>query len=173
MKTSRSPILLVAVLLSAMTPGCSRTPSFEGHWVGMLNEGTDSLRRFDVDIARFRGRWIAEVDDDRGVTDYPVGIDVPSRSDVILTLRPGITFRGRLANSRRALDGELTLGEFRAPLVMTREGQAEISQVRIEFESLPPGTNRLAVLSPGSEELKRDFNRDRSKVRLVALLSPT
>jgi hypothetical protein len=168
---SRSQILLVAVLLSAMTPGCSRTPSFEGHWVGMLNEGTDSLRRFDVDIARFRGRWIAEVDDDRGVTDYPVGIDVPSRSDVILTLRPGTTFRGRLANSR--LDGELASDEFRTPLVMTREGQAKISLVRIEFESLPPGTNRLTVLSPGSQELKRDFNRDRSKVRLVALLSPT
>jgi hypothetical protein len=141
--------------------------------VGVLNEGTDSLRRFDVDIARFRGRWIAEVDDDRGVTDYPVSVKVPSRSDVILTLRPGVMFRGRLATSRDALDGELAVGEFRTPLVMTREGPAELSRVRIEFESLPPGTNRLTVLSPGSQELKRDFNRDRSKVRLVALLSPT
>jgi hypothetical protein len=141
--------------------------------VGVLNEGTDSLRRFDVDIARFRGRWIAEVDDDRGVTDYPVGVKVPSRSDVILTFQPGVIFRGRLATSRDALDGELAFGELRTPLVLSREGQATISRVRIEFESLPPGTNRLTVLSPGSEEFKRDFNRDRSKVRLVALLSPT
>jgi hypothetical protein len=56
---------------------------------------------------------------------------------------------------------------------LTRKGQAEISKVRIEFESLPPGTKRLTVLSPESDELKRDFNRDRSKVRLLALLSPT
>jgi len=107
------------------------------------------------------------------MTDYPVGIDVPSGSDVVLTLRPGIMFRGRLAKSRHALDGELAMGNFRTPLIMTREGQAKISQVRIDFESLPKGTNRLTVLSNNSEELKSDFNRDRSKVRFVALLSPT
>lgn len=141
--------------------------------MGVLNEGTDSLRRFDVDIARFRGRWIAEVDDDQGMTDYPAGIERSSRSDVNLTLRPGIAFRGRLRANGRDLDGELSLGEFRTPLVMTRQGPAEISQVRIDFESLPPGTDRLSVLSPGSDELKRNFNRDRAKVRFVALLSPT
>ena len=173
MKATRPGILLVAVLLSVMASGCSRAPSLEGHWVGVLNEGTDSLRRFDVDIARFRGRWIAEVDDDRGVTDYPVGIQVSSRSRLVLTLRPGIEFQGHLRDDRSALDGELALHEFRTPLVMTRQGEAKISQVRIEFESLPPGTNRLTVLSPGSDELKRDFNRDRSKVRFLALLSPT
>ena len=156
-----------------MMAGCSKTPAFEGHWVGVLNEGTDSLMKFDVDIARFRGRWIAKVDNDRGVTDYPVGIEVESRSGVILTLRPGVTFRGRLASNRQALDGEIVLGEFRRPLVLNREGEAKISQVRIDFESLPPGTSRLTVLGPGSEELKRDFNRDRSKVRFLALLSPT
>ena len=156
-----------------MAAGCSPTPKLEGHWVGVLNEGTDSLRRFDVDIARFHGRWIAEVDDDRGMTDYPVGIEVRSRSNVTLKLRPGIAFRGRLREERHSLDGALLLGEFQVPLVMTRQGEAKISQVRIEFESLPPGTNRLTVLSPGSEELKKDFNRDRSKVRFVALLSPT
>ena len=173
MRSSRSRDLLVAVLLSALTRGCSRAPSFEGHWVGELNEGTDSLRRFDVDIARYRGRWIAEFDDERGTADYPVGIEVPSGSNVILTLRPGIQYQGRLASSRHALDGELVFGEFRTPLVMTRKGPAEISQVRTDFESLPPDANRLIVLGPGSAELKRDFNRDRAKVRFVALLSPT
>jgi len=172
MKANCSQVLLLAVMLSVTMAGCSRGPSLEGHWVGVLNEGTDSLRRFDVDIARFRGRWIAEVDDDRGVTDYPVRIEA-SRSTVLLTLRPGISFRGHLAKDHQALDGELGLGEFRTPFVMTREGPAKISQVRIDFESLPPGTSRLTVLSPDSEELKRDFNRDRSKVRLVALVSPT
>lgn len=141
--------------------------------MGVLNEGTDSLMQFDVVIARFRGRWIAEVDTDRGVTDYPVGIDVASRSNLTLTLRPGVTFRGRLTSNRQALDGELVLGEVRTPLVLSREGEAKISQIRIDFESLPPGTNRLTVLGPGSEELKKDFNRDRSKVRILALLSPT
>ena len=108
MRTSRSQILFVAVLLSVMAPGCSPTPSLEGHWVGVLNEGTDSLRRFDVDIARFRGRWIAEVDDDRGTTDYPVGIKVPSRSDEVSTTKTGATAvdtlnlpRGRLTRPRR------------------------------------------------------------------------
>ena len=173
MNAARSQVLLVAVLLSAIAAGCSRTPSFEGHWVGVLNEGTDSLRRFEVDIARFRERWIAEVDDDRGVTDYPVGIEVSSPSRLILRLRPGIEYRGRIRGDHQALDGELALGEFRTPLIMTRQGNAKISQVRIDFESLPPGTNRLTILSPGSDELKRDFNRDRSKVRFVALLSPT
>ena len=173
MKVARYQILLAALLLSAVAAGCSRPPSFDGHWVGVLNEGTDSLRRFEVDIARFGGRWIAEVDTDRGVTDYPVGIDVESRSNLILTLRPGVVFWGRLASNRQALDGELVLGESRTPLVMNREGEAKISQVRIDFESLPPGTSRLTVLGPGSDELKRDFNRDRSKVRFLALLSPT
>jgi hypothetical protein len=172
MRSSHSWVL-VAVLLSVVMVGCSRTPSFEGHWVGVLNEGTDSLMQFDVDIARFRGRWIAEVDTDRGVTDYPVGIDVESRTNLILTLRPGVVFRGRLVSNRQALDGELVLGKSRTPLVLNREGEAQISQLRIDFESLPPGTNRLTVLSSGSEELKRDFNRDRSKVRFLALLSPT
>ena len=141
--------------------------------MGVLNEGTDSLRRFDVDIARIRGRWIAEVTDDRGVTDYPIGIEVSSRSDVLLTFRPGVLFRGRVAEGRSALNGELVLGEFRTPLVLERKGPAEISEVRIEFESLTADVNRLVVLGPGAMELKRDFNRDRSKVRLVALLSPT
>jgi hypothetical protein len=141
--------------------------------VGVLHEGTDSLMQFDVDIVRFRGRWLAEVDTDRGVTDYPVGIEVESRSNLILTLRPGVVFRGRLTEARHTLNGELVLGESRTPLVMSRKGPATISQVRIDFESLPPGRNRLTVLSSRSEELKKDFNRDRSKVRLVTLLSPT
>ena len=166
-------MLILAMLVSAMTSGCSRTRSLEGHWTGVLNEGTDSLRRFDVDIARFQGRWIAEVTDDRGVTDYPIGIEVSSRSDVLLSLRPGILFRGRVADGRNALNGELVLGELRMPLVMTRVGPAEVSPVRIEFESLPADANRLVVLGPRAMELKRAFNRDRSKVRLVALLSPT
>ena len=172
MRAGRYQLLVLALLLAAIPPGCSPAPSVEGHWSGVLNEGTDSLRRFDVDIARFRERWIAEVDDDRGVTDYPVGIEV-SRSDVVLTLRPGIVFKGSLARDQRALNGELAFGASRTPLVMNRQGPAKISQVRIDFESLPPGANRLTVLSPGSEELKRDFNRDRTKVRFVALLSPT
>ena len=141
--------------------------------MGTLNEGTVSLMRFDVDIARFRDRWIAEVDNDQGVTDYPVGIEVSSASDVVLTLRPGIMYRASLAADRQTLNGELAFGESRIPLAMSRTGEAKISQIRIDFESLPPGTNRLTVLSLGSDELKNDFNRDRSKVRLVALLSPT
>jgi len=173
MRLSALWILMVTVLLAVISAACSRKPSIEGHWVGVLNEGTDSLMRFDVDIARFRRTWIAEVDDDRGMTDYPVGVNVTSQSNVLLRLRPGVDFRGRLTPDRQALEGELMLGDFRRPLVLSREGRAKISQARLDFEALPPGTDRITVLSPDSRELKRDFNRDRSKVRLVALLSPT
>lgn len=173
MRTGRTPLLVVAVLLAAMAPGCSPTPSIDGHWLGVLNPGTDSLRKFDVDISRFKERWIAEVDDDRGMTDYPVGIEVLSQSDVILKLRPGIVFRGRLASDGKTLAGAIASGESRTPLAFSRKGPAKISRVRIDFESLPAGSNRLTVLSPNSDQLKNAFNRDRSKVRLVALLSPT
>lgn len=147
--------------------------NFEGRWKGRLPVSTEKTVPWFVDLGRLGDRWIGEVDvEAQGVKNHPLGVSVAD-SILHLTLRRGVTFSGRLSPGGESVVGELLHGDDRSQLALTRDGGAQFSKALLRFEQSAAGIAPLIQLSADGSELRRDFNHERSKVRLVLLLSPT
>jgi mercuric ion transport protein len=178
---TRHPRLTQAALAAALSsagyqlaaaPGASSGANFAGHWTGRLPVSADKTVPLTVDLGHLGERWIGEADvKDQGVQDHPVGVAVED-SVLRLTLSRGVTFQGRLSPDGKSIRGQFTHGDDVSQLILIREGGAQFSKALLEFEQ--SGTAASVIrLSTDGEELRRDFNRERSKVRLMLLLSPT
>lgn len=70
-------------------------------------------------------------------------------------------FRGTASDDGQSVEGVITEGQREAPFTLSRASGA------------PPGLSAVEVLSVSGTELRDAFNRNRDKVRLVLILSPT
>jgi mercuric ion transport protein len=146
--------------------------NFAGHWTGRLPVSTEKMVPLTVDVGRLGDRWIGEADvEEQGVKDHPIGVAVED-SVLRLTLSRGLTFQGRLSPDGKSIHGQFTHGDDASQLTLTRAGGAQFSKALLEFEQSAAGAPVISLSADGAE-LRRDFNRERSKVRLVLLLSPT
>lgn len=149
------------------------SPTFAGQWTARLPGSASETQALVVDLGLLDGRWIAECDvDAQDVKDHPIGVAVED-SALHLVLSQGVSFSGTLAPDGQTIVGQFVNGVKRSPLIWSRNGGAQLSTALLEFEKSPPGKLPLSILSPDGAELRTAFNRDRSKVRLVLLLSPT
>jgi len=71
------------------------------------------------------------------------------------------SFRGTASSDGQSIEGVITEGQREAPFTLSRASGA------------PPGPSAVDVLSDSGTELRDAFNRNRDKVRLVVILSPT
>lgn len=176
-RTRPTTAALAAALSSAgyQLASASVAPSeanFAGRWTGRLPVSAEKMVPLTVDVGRLGDRWIGEADvEDQGVKDHPVGVVVQD-SVLRLTLSRGVTFQGRLSPDGKSIHGQFTHGDDVSQLSLTRAGGAQFSKALLEFEQSAAGAP-VNSLSDDGVELRRDFNRERSKVRLVLILSPT
>jgi hypothetical protein len=155
-------------LLFLLLPVASRAegpqaPGFEGLWAGVVifqfaETEVDLVFRFDRQAdATWRGTVTLPV---QGMKDRPLQKVEVNGSDITFVKGPTETFVGKLSP-----DGTMITGEF------TQDGEAYPFELerRSGNEPVPP----LQQLSADSGELKRMFNADAGKVRLLLLMSPT
>jgi hypothetical protein len=70
-------------------------------------------------------------------------------------------FRGTASDDGQSVEGVVTEGQREAPFTLSRASGP------------PPGPSAVQALSGGGTELRDAFNRNRDKVRLILILSPT
>ena len=176
-RTRPTETMLAAALSSAgyrleSASGVSSEADLAGRWAGRLPVSENRTTALTVDLGRIGNQWIGEVDvEDQGVRDHPIGVAVED-SVLRLELSRGVKFEGRLSPDGKSIRGKFTHGGDVSPLTLSREGGARFSKALLEFEQSGAGAPVIRLSADGAE-LRRDFNRERSKVRLVLLLSPT
>lgn len=171
----RPPILrplltLAASALAAAAAHAAESP-IEGRWVGaiLFEEG-----RIELDmVARIDrgddGGWSAAIDMPLvGVENRPV--DSIEVAGAAVTLRFDLgddgderVLEGRLDSEGDTLTGTFTQGSRSSPVYLERRAAPSGPAPAVEVTELPPGL----------EGLREQFERDRGRVRLLLLLSPS
>lgn len=146
-----------------------------GQWRGRLsvNEkgGTTDLI---VDLDRVAGRWTGQFDlPDLGVADYPVEVILAAPRLTLQLSAAQIEFVGELAQDSNVLAGIAETRGHRDSLVLHRAGNAALSDEFLRLEALSGDSTRVERLSLTGAELRKQFNDDRARTRLLMLLSPT
>lgn len=145
-----------------------------GRWHGQLPMGDGRKADLYLDLAMLEGRWIGECDFEAfELVDFTLSV---SLTDSIVHLDFGnadASFDGRLVGKPTRIEGVLRSGRGPADLVLSRVGRARLSEELLRFERAAADSTQLLHLSPNGKELRAAFNRERSKARLVVLLSPT
>lgn len=98
----------------------------EGHWVGALELGGQSLD-FDVDFVPDAGGWKGDISiPAQGATDIPlvnVSVEGDQMSFVISGIQGDPTFKGTLAGD--SVEGQFTQAGQTVPFKMTRQAPPE------------------------------------------------
>lgn len=159
----------------ASTPGQSETkPKLAGHWVTQLEEQNGEMIEVIMDLGVVNSRWVGEFDLPKyDVMDYPVEVKATGDTIELFLTAIGMSFKGSLDD-----DGVLT-GVGQSPGVenesvsFRRTGPAEFSEGFVELEAAADDPSLLENLSDDGGKLRKRFNSDREKTRLLMLLSPT
>ncbi|MEE9269472.1 MAG: mercuric transporter MerT family protein [Candidatus Krumholzibacteria bacterium] len=143
-----------------------------GHWSGTVKTPDGDIPVV-VDITRLDdGRWLSEIDlKDYDMENYAADVDRRGRT---LTLRlSGIELVGNISEDGTTYAGRFLSGDAEFTFELTRRGEPEISELRLELETSKVDVAALKTLSSDAAELKKLFNDQDNSVRLVALLSPS
>jgi hypothetical protein len=144
-----------------------------GHWVGTIDAGDEQIE-FIVDVDRgLDGLWIGEVDiPAQGLEDFP--LDVHIEGSVLILSLTGVEWRGELSTDGASYTGTLHQGSHPAvPFDLRRTNGPEISDELRAMTNPDLKDSGVLPLSSDGRELRKRFNRDKGKVRLVLLLAPS
>jgi hypothetical protein len=150
------------------TPGDS---ALAGQWRGALAIEAGETSQLVLDLAVLGSRWVGEFDlIELGVDNYPIAVSWVGH-------QPALYFAGIDADftATIAADGQ-TLVVTQADeerVTLRRAGPAQFSERFLALEAAADDSTRVARLAPDSHELRKRFNHDRDKPRLIVLLSPT
>ncbi len=144
-----------------------------GAWAGSVPLEDGSTVLLVVDIGFVGSRCAGEFDVmDWGVENYPVEV-VPADSTVqLLFAGANADFAGTLSGDS-LLTGTIRFAEQQLPLTLRRTGDARFSENFLALERAADDSSVVERLSSNGEELRRRFNADSGKTRLLMLLSPT
>jgi hypothetical protein len=173
------PFALPKEVASAPATPPARGPQADGLWEGVLVYKPGELEAdITVELARQPdGGLVGTIDvPNQQIKFHPLenvkadGPDVSfvfSRYSETAQMMVVSPFTATVAADGRTMSGEfLEGGKNRVPFVLERKGDAGSDR-----QEPPPGV--VHTLSADGAELKQAFNRDKDKVRLVLLLSPT
>jgi hypothetical protein len=156
-------VLSLLLLPAASRAQEQRTPSFEGRWAGVV---IFQFAETEVDLVlqfnrREDGTWGGTITlPVQGMKDRALQKVEVNGYNATFVKGPTETFVGKLSP-----DGTMITGEF------TQDGETYPYEVKRRTGSDP--VPALQPLSADSGELKRMFNADAGKVRLLLLMSPT
>jgi len=175
---SRGRWLLVVAVAAGMVWGWMALANperlFSGRWRGELPIGNGRTSEVFLDIGRLDGRWIGECDYQAfGLTDFTLAVAVQGPRVRLDFGGADASFDGRLSSATARIAGTLSTEAGPIPLEFERVGAARLSEDLVAFERTAADSTRLVEMDPEGGELRAAFNRERDKVRLVALLSPT
>ena len=174
-------VSLVLGLSAAFLLGGSATapPPLAGHWTARIPMGQADTIQLVVDLAALDSRWVGEFDvPEFEVADYPVHVTMADSTVELCFGGADAMFDGRFVDEGRRLSGvvqwETENGSLnRTPAVLERTGEAQFSPGFWELERAAEDSTRVTRLAADGTELRRQFNADRSKTRLLMLLSPS
>jgi len=159
----------------AEPPAATETgPKLAGRWVTELEDQNGEMIEVIMDLGVVNSRWVGEFDLPKyNVVDYPVEVKATGDTIELFLTAIGMSFKGSIDD-----DGVLT-GVGQSPgaenesISFRRTGPAEFSEGFLELEAAADDPSLLEILSDGGGELRKRFNADSEKTRLLMLLSPT
>ena len=171
----RSSILLAAwIAFLPRSVAGSELPSLAGHWVGNVPLGDGETPKLVVDLGKLGSRWVGEFDvEEFGVENYPVHIEFSDSTVKLHFSAADGDFEGRLSPGGDRLTGTLGFSEQKIVVEFQRVGAVGFSESFLQLEAAADDPSKVEKLSASGAELRKRFNADRGKVRLVMLLSPT
>ncbi len=145
-----------------------------GRWHAQIPVDDGSTADLFLDLGRLDGRWIGECDFEAfGLSDFNLRMTVRDSALHLDFGRADVSFDGVRTGSPARVSGVLRRENGPIDLVFTRVGDEQLSAELLRFERASADSARLLSLGRNGNELRAAFNRDRSKTRLVVLLSPT
>jgi hypothetical protein len=176
--------LFIGLLAAFLVGACAvappiAPPKLAGHWTARLPMAESDSIQLVVDLAMLDSRWIGEFDvPEFEATDYPVQV---TQADSVVMLRfagADAVFAGRLSDDAQRLSGAVQFAaedghQERVPAELRRTGEAQFSAAFWELERAAADSSRVTRLAADGAELRRQFNADRGKTRLLMLLSPS
>lgn len=161
----------LAPMANAMLPV---EASVSGHWVAEVQLADGTNVGLVVDLDRLGTRWAGEFDvREFGVENYPVQITLSGRAVTLHFAGPDADFHGTLTADGTVLSGVVSFGDERILTELRRTGDPQFSETFRQLEAAVGDSTLVERLTDDGTELRRRFNADRDKVRLVMLLSPT
>ena len=168
-------MLLIAVLVFLPRHAAGYEPSaLAGHWIADVPLADGKTPKLVVDLGKLGSRWVGEFDvEEFGVENYPVHVDLSDSKVRLHFSAADGDFEGELSPGGDRLTGTLDLSEQKIAVEFQRVGAVEFSESFLQLEAAADDPSKVQRLSATGAELRKRFNADRDKVRLVMLLSPT
>jgi len=164
--------------LASVTAGQSVTTETEGtlagHWVTELEEQNGELIEVIMDLGVVSSRWVGEFDLPKyEVMNYPVDVKTTGDSIELFLTAIGLSFRGTIGVDGAPTGVGQSQGGESESITFRRAGPAEFSEGFLELEAAADDPSLVEILSDDGSELRKRFNADHEKIRLLMLLSPT
>jgi hypothetical protein len=145
-----------------------------GHWVTELEEQNGEIIEVVLDLGVLNSRWVGEFDLSKyNVTDYPIEVKTSGETIELFLTAIGMSFKGTLEVGGLLTGVGQSHGAENESVTFQRTGPAQFSEGFLELEAAADDSSLVAILSDDGGELRERFNADRTKTRLLMLLSPT
>ena len=144
-----------------------------GEWIGSVTLEDSTTVHVVVDLGLADRRFTGEFDVmDWGVENYPVEVGLTDSTVQLHFAGPNADFVEAFSGDS-LLVGTVSFEDTSLPLAFRRAGKAQFSETFLALERAADDSSLVEQLSSSGEELRRQFNADAGKTRLVMLLSPT
>jgi hypothetical protein len=160
------------VIRRGALPRSSNHTDLAGEWVSDTRIMNGDSVQLVVDIEWTGSRMAGEFDVLAwGLENYPVDVTTSDSTILFHFGGPNADFSGR--RSGEVLEGRVTFESDTSPVTLRRMGDARLSETFRELERAADDSTLVQRLSSDGSELRRQFNADRGKKRLLMLLAPS
>jgi copper chaperone CopZ len=149
-------------------------PELAGHWVTELEEQNGEMIEVIMDLGVVNSRWVGEFDLAKyNVMNYPIEVKTTGDTIELFLTAIGMSFKGSIDDDGVLMGVGQSPGAENEPVSFRRTGPAEFSEGFLELEAAADDPSLVEILSDDGSEVRKRFNADSRKTRLLMLLSPT